>query len=68
MYCVNSGIESAIICAWPPITSVSAGELPLYGIWTMNVPEACLNISGIRCEMPPLPPEAKFSLPGLALA
>lgn len=56
-YCDASGIDSAIIWTCPASRSISAGALPRYGMWTMKVPVACLNISGMRCELPPLPAE-----------
>ena len=45
-----------------------AGPRPLYGTCTMRMEAASLSISPVRCGPPPMPPEAKLSLLGFALA
>src|SRR6218665_456646 len=59
---------SNISCAWPPITSVSAGALPLYGMCVIFTPAIEANSSAARWVDWPLPDDAKLSTPGLALA
>ena len=48
--------------------SISAGAEPRYGTWRMSTPVMNLKSSAARCDVDPIPPDAKFSLPGLALA
>jgi hypothetical protein len=57
---------SNVMLTWPPITSVSAGGLPLYGTCCISTPAMPLNSSPERCCDVPLPLEAKFQLPGFA--
>ena len=59
---------SNIRLTWPPMMSVSAGALPLYGMWVMSTPAIDLNISPARWIEPPWPMDAKLSLPGCAFA
>ncbi|MNT51932.1 hypothetical protein D3C72_1889240 [compost metagenome] len=59
---------SNITVAWPPITSVSAGALPLYGTCVMRMPAMLLNSSAARWVDWPLPELAKVTWPGFALA
>ncbi|MNT49885.1 hypothetical protein D3C72_1867630 [compost metagenome] len=65
---IDEGRLSNITCMVPPVRSVSAGPLPLYGKWTMKVLVCVLNSSPARWIDVPLPLEAMFSLPGLARA
>ena len=51
-----SGLNSML--TWPPIRSVTAGALPLYGTWISFVPVIDLNSSADRCCGVPLPPDA----------
>ena len=53
-----------ISCTWPESRSVSAGDRPLYGTWTMSTPAIESNITAASCEELPLPFEAKLSCPG----
>jgi hypothetical protein len=39
----------------PDITSVSAGALPLKGMWFMCVPVFCSSSAAARCAEPPTP-------------
>ena len=55
------GSESNISCTWPPIRSVSAGALPLYGTCSMSMPAAILNASPERCCDVALPADANAS-------
>ncbi len=59
---------SNIMFTCPPIRSVIAGPLPLYGTCVMSRPSICLNISQDMWIVEPLPLEAQVSLPGCALA
>ena len=52
----------------PAITSVSASTGPLKGTCCALMPAATRNFSAARCEAAPIPAEAKFNSPGLALA
>ncbi len=54
--------------ALPAITSTSAGALPLYGTCSMGAPVRPLSSSPDRWLVAPVPPEAKLTLSGLALA
>ena len=65
---IADSIVSNISAAWPPMTSVSAGALPLYGTWFILTPAMELKSSAERCVDWPLPEEAKLSVPGFALA
>ena len=51
-------LVSKLRATWPPIRSVIAGELPLYGTCRMSTPVASLNTSPARCEVVPLPNDA----------
>ena len=66
------GIDAAVVsnmsCTWPPIRSVIAPAAPRYGTCTMSTPAVSLNSSPAMWMPVPTPAEAKFSLPGLALA
>ena len=49
----KSGTPLNIISTWPPMVSVSAGELPLYGTCTMFTPAISLKSSpAIWFELP----------------
>ncbi|CFW13724.1 Uncharacterised protein [Bordetella pertussis] len=63
----DDGMLSNMNCTWPPIRSVTAGALPLYGTCSTSIPARCLNSSPAMWIEVPLPDEAKASLPGLAL-
>src|SRR5688572_14214389 len=52
----------------PPMTSVTAGGIPLYGTWIMVTPAARWNISADRWGAEPAPGVAKVSSPGFAFA
>ncbi|MNV64515.1 hypothetical protein D3C71_1571620 [compost metagenome] len=41
----------------PPIRSVMAGPLPLYGMCVMCVPASAWNISPAKCDTVPMPNE-----------
>ena len=62
------GMLSKITCTWPPSMSVIAGAAPRYGTCCILMPVIAMNISPDRCTEVPLPDEAMFTLPGLALA
>ena len=62
------GITSIIIDTCPPIRSVAASAPPRYGTWTMSMPAMVLNSSPARCDVVPLPADAKKTRPGLARA
>src|SRR5262244_2249440 len=65
--CAVALAESIGIC--PPITSVTAWPMPLYGTATMSRPPAsCLKYSPARWVIEPVPADPQDSLPGLALA
>ena len=57
---------SNVIVTCPPITSCSAGGLPLYGMCCISTPAIDLNSSPDRCCDVPLPLDANVYLPGLA--
>src|SRR6185369_13479363 len=61
-------IWSNNISIWPPITSVMAAALPLYGTCLMSALVVSLNNSHARCCEVPLPPEPQLKRPGFALA
>ncbi len=61
---ITVGMLPKVMCTWPPITSVSAGPPPLYGMCSMSVPVIALNISPDRCSEVPCPDDAKAYLPG----
>src|SRR4029079_7266367 len=64
----DDGRLSNINCTCPPIRSVSAGLLPLYGTCVISTPVIVLNSSPDRWIDVPLPDDAKLSLPGFAFA
>src|SRR5258706_435695 len=51
-------IPGIIIVMRPPITSATAGALPLYGTWIMSMPAMLRNISLARCAELPMPNDA----------
>src|SRR6476659_6489761 len=53
---------------WPPMVSVSAGPVPLYGIWFILTPAMLAKSSVARWITLPCPDEAKFTWPGLLFA
>ena len=61
-------IVSNMIGTCPPMTSISAGALPLYGTCCICVPVAALNISAPRCAPAPAPPDAYEYLFGSAFS
>ncbi|MNV52014.1 hypothetical protein D3C71_1440860 [compost metagenome] len=63
---MDEGRLSKIRSADPPITSVSAGLLPLYGTCVMRVPVMVWNSSPDRCVDVPLPVEAMLTVLGFA--
>ena len=42
---------------WPPMRSMSAGFMPLFGTWTISMPAMVLSSSPARCEALPTPAE-----------
>ncbi len=52
----------------PARRSVTAGGLPLYGMWTRLTPAIALNSSPDKCGAVPVPAEAKFNWPGRLFA
>src|SRR5439155_4546680 len=64
----DEGRLSNINWTWPPMRSVSAGALPLYGTCVICTPVMALNSSPERWIDVPLPDDAKLSFPGFALA
>ncbi len=52
----------------PPITSVTAGGMPLYGTWIICTPAVRWKSSPARCGADPAPGEAKVSSPRFAFA
>src|SRR5437868_12992908 len=64
---MEEGRLSNITCTSPAISAGSAGPAPLYGTWSMLQPVMLLKSSPERCTEVPLPDEARFTLPGLAL-
>src|SRR5512139_1989349 len=52
----------------PPMTSVTAAGMPLYGTWIMLTPAARWNISADRWGAEPATGDANVSSPGLPFA
>ena len=65
---MTEGMLSKITCTWPPNRSVIAGAAPRYGTCCILTSAIAMNISPDRCTEVPLPEDARFTLPGLALA
>ena len=57
MWPIAGGRLPMNIATCPPITSVSAGVAPLYGMCAMSTPAIDLNSSAVKCAELPLPPE-----------
>ena len=66
--CAAAGIETHSNGTCPPITSVTAGPPPLYGMCVICVPVRTFSSSPARWPGDPLPTEANDRLSGLALA
>src|SRR5258708_6157741 len=49
---------------WPPMTSVTAGDIPLYGTCVILICAAPIRSSVAKWLVLPCPDEAKLSLPG----
>ena len=49
---------SIVICTWPPITSFSAAEAPLYGTWTSDTPAIDDSSAADMWLVEPVPEEA----------
>src|SRR5215472_13685663 len=64
----DEGVASNITCTWPPKRSLSAGDEPRYGTWTISTAAIILNNSPVTWLVDPLPADAMLILPGLALA
>src|SRR5437763_16170062 len=64
---MEEGRLSNITCTSPAISAGSAGPEPLYGTCTIGQPVIDLKSSPERCTDVPLPEDARFTLPGLAL-
>src|SRR6516225_7684223 len=63
----DEGVASNITCTWPAKRSVSAGDEPRYGTWTISTPAIILNSSPTTWCVEPLPADAMLILPGVAL-
>ena len=57
-----------VMLTWPPMRSVTAGAVPLYGTCTRSSPKRERNSSPVRCGGVPPPAVAKVYLPGAAFA
>ena len=64
--CTTVEIGASIICASPDNTPVTDCPPPLYGTCTHFTPVMVMNSSPDRCEVEPLPAEAKVNSPGFA--
>ena len=56
------------MCTWPDIASISAGPVPLYGIWAILTPAMVRNSSNAMWVELPWPAVPQSSIPGFALA
>ena len=63
----TSPAEPSIACTSPLITEVSAGDVPLYGMFTIFTPAMWLKSRAPMSPELPGPPTAKFTSPGRAL-
>src|SRR3546814_13736423 len=54
----DDGMLSNMNCTWPPIRSVTAGALPLYGTFSTSRPARSLNSPPAMWTEVPLPDEA----------
>ena len=61
-------VSANITWTWPDTSASTAGAPPLIGTCTMSTPVIILNISAEMSFALPAPAEAKFTLPGFALA
>ena len=53
----HAGTLANSTCTCPPIRSISAGFMPLFGTCTISMPALLLSISPARCEALPTPAE-----------
>ena len=52
---IADGTAAKALSTWPPITSVMAAAIALYGTWTMSMPASTFSDSESRWLIEPLP-------------